>query len=222
MNPPYPATSNLDVETTFLTLAKTVEPLNGGIAGHCARIAWISVAVGAAMELASEDLLSLYCGAYLHDIGSVGISRSILLKPGELSTDEWSSVRCHPALGEEICKPLRACQPFLPLIRSHHERWDGSGYPDGLKGGQIPLLVRILQIADVYYSLVSPRPYREPHSRDRALTTIQDEAARGWRDPTVVTLFLETLAGPTQPPTLEDSSEMGDDLKRILSECRGG
>jgi len=192
MKPPYPAFENeKDSQSILLEVARAVEAADGGVAGHCERLGLISVSLGVAMQLPREDLLTLYLGAYLHDIGNVGIPPSIRTKPAELTEDDWVAIRNHPLLGVEICKPLRSLAPTLPLIRSHHERWDGSGYPDGLTAEQIPLLSRILQLADIYDCLTSPRPYRGAHSTVAALDIIREECDRGWRDPVLVALFLE-------------------------------
>ncbi len=141
------------------------------------------------MELDRHDLLAVYRGGFLHDIGKIGIPDSILFKPGKLTAEEWVTMRTHPARGEDICRHLISIQPVLPIIRSHHERWDGSGYPDGLVGEQIPLLARILQIADIYDALTSPRPYKPAYKPEQALAIIEAETEKGWRDPEVVSRF---------------------------------
>src|SRR5205807_7897679 len=121
-----------------------------------------------ARGLTRADLLALYRGGYLHDVGKVGIPDSILFKPGKLNGDEWLVMQSHSTRGEEICRPMKSLGPVLPIIRHHHERWDGSGYPDGLRGDQIPLLARILQTADIYDALTSPRPYKSAFSEENA------------------------------------------------------
>jgi putative two-component system response regulator len=136
------------------------------------------------------NLLVLYRGGYLHDIGKIGIPDSILFKPGKLNPDEWHTMQSHTIRGAEICQHMKSLQTVLPLIRHHHERWDGSGYPDGLQKQQIPLLARVLQIADIYDALISPRPYKDAYSPDEAIRTIREETDRGWRDPDLVKLFL--------------------------------
>ena len=142
------------------------------------------------MRLERTSLLALYRGGYLHDVGKVGIPDSILFNPGPLTEEEWVIMRSHTTRGEDICRHLKSLQPVLPIIRSHHEHFDGSGYPDGLRGKHIPLLARVMQIADIYDALVSPRSYKPAYSPDKALKTILEETARGWRDPQVVDLFL--------------------------------
>jgi putative two-component system response regulator len=180
-----------ETERTFFALAQAVEQRDLQTASHCERLAFISVAMGIISGLEREDLLVLYRGGYMHDIGKVGIPDSILFKPGKLTPGEWDVMRTHTTRGVEICRHLSSLEPVLPIIRHHHERWDGSGYPDGLAGKEIPLLARLLQIGDVYDALTSARPYKEALSPAKALRIIREETARGWREPRVVELFLE-------------------------------
>jgi cyclic di-GMP phosphodiesterase len=178
-----------ETEAILFTLARAVEQRDAQTAGHCERLAFISVALGVAVGLERESLVALYRGGYLHDVGKVGIPDSILFKPGKLDAGEWIIMRSHPVRGEDICRPLHSLKPVLPIIRHHHERWDGSGYPDGLRGKQISLLARILQMADIYDALTSPRPYKPAFTPARALDLMADETARGWRDPRIFKLF---------------------------------
>lgn len=184
-----PESADEETEAILFALAKAVEQRDAQTAGHCERLAFISVALGVAIGLKQKALVTLYRGGYLHDVGKVGIPDSILFKPGRLTAEEWIVMRSHPARGEEICRPLKKLGPVLPLIRHHHERWDGSGYPDGLRGGQIPLLARILQMADIYDALTSPRPYKPAYTPEHALAVLEDETRRGWRDPRIFRLF---------------------------------
>jgi putative two-component system response regulator len=182
--------SERDHEGILFALAEAVEQRDHHIAGHCARLAFISVTLGAAMALDRVALLALYRGGYLHDVGKVGIPDSILFKAGELTAQEWVVMRSHSTRGEEICRHLTSMRQVLPIIRHHHEKWDGSGYPDGLRREQIPLLARVLQIADIYDALTSPRPYKPAFAPREALRIIEEETDRGWRDPEIVKLFL--------------------------------
>jgi putative two-component system response regulator len=175
----------------FFALAQAVEQRDLHTATHCERLAFISVAMGMIAGVKPEDLLVLYRGGYIHDIGKVGIPDSILFKPGKLTPDEWEIMRTHTTRGVEICRHLKSLAPVVPVIRHHHERWDGSGYPDGLVGEQIPLLARLLQIGDIYDALTTPRPYKDAVPPAKALRIIKQETARGWRDPQVVELFLK-------------------------------
>jgi putative two-component system response regulator len=178
-----------ETETILFAVGQVVEQRDKHTAGHCERLAFISVAMGTAMGLDRPDLLALYRGGYLHDIGKVGIPDSILFKPGKLTAFEWVVMRSHPERGAEICRHLKSLTPVLPLIRHHHERWDGTGYPDGLRGEEIPLLARVLQTVDIYDALTNPRPYKPAFSPNKALRVMQEETERGWRDPEIVKLF---------------------------------
>ena len=178
-----------ETEAILFSLAEAVEQRDCHTARHCERLAFMAVALGMAMQLERGSLLALYRGGYLHDIGKVGIPDSILFKPDRLNKQEWVVMRSHPVRGEEICRHLKSMSPVVPIIRHHHERWDGGGYPDGLRERQIPLLARVLQIADIYDALTSPRPYKPAYTAEKALAIIEEETGRGWRDPEIVELF---------------------------------
>jgi len=178
-----------ETEEIVFALARAVEQRDANTGGHCERLAFISVALGIALGLNRESLLALYRGGYLHDVGKVGIPDSILFKPGKLTAEEWVTMRSHAVRGEEICRHLKSLGGVLPIIRHHHERWDGSGYPDGLRGDQIPLLARVLQIADIYDALTSARPYKPAYTAAQAIDIMSQETDRGWRDPRIFHLF---------------------------------
>ena len=177
-------------ETMLLTLGRTVEAKDPYTQGHCARLAAYSVALGQALGLQPDDLTALDRGGALHDLGKIGIPDAILLKPAGLTEAEWAVMREHPSIGERICLPLRSLRRVLPIIRHHHERWDGGGYPDGLVGEAIPLTARILQVADIFDALTTARPYKPALSQATALAALREEVARGWRDPGVVEPFI--------------------------------
>ncbi len=190
---PQPVQEDADLDQTegiLFALAQAVEFRDQSTSEHCERLALTSLAMGMAMSLDQSSLATLYRGGYLHDVGKVGIPDAILLKPGKLTAEEWVVMRTHPARGEEICRHLKSMGPMLPIIRHHHERWDGSGYPDGLRGEQIPLLARIVQVADIFDALTNPRPYKKAFTYKEATGVLEQETARGWRDPEVVALFL--------------------------------
>jgi putative two-component system response regulator len=182
-----------EAETILLALAQTVEHRDPYTGKHCQRLAVASVMLGEALGLPSQDLTALYRGGYLHDIGKIAIPDVILFKQGELSEEEWEVMRSHPIRGQEICSPMQSLAPVLPIIRSHHERWDGSGYPDGLAGEDIPLLARIMQVADIYDALTTERPYKPALSPEESFTVMEEEVRRGWRDPELVPLFASTI-----------------------------
>ena len=132
----------------------------------------------------------MYLGGYLHDIGKISIPDAILFKPGKLTEAEWEVMRSHTVRGEAICKPLKNYAAVLPLIRSHHERMDGTGYPDRLAGDEFPLLARVIQTVDIYDALTNTRPYKDPCSRMRALEIMEEETANGWRDREITAQFV--------------------------------
>ena len=184
-----------ETEAILFALARAVEQRDPHTAKHCERLAFTSVALGMALHLDRPSLSALYRGGYLHDVGKVGIPDAILFKPGRLSAEEWVVMRSHTIRGQEICCHVKSLAPVLPIIRHHHERWDGTGYPDGLRGSQIPLLARVLQVADIYDALTSTRPYKRAYSAKQALRIIEKETDRGWRDPEIVTLFFQLHGG---------------------------
>ncbi len=170
----------------MLLVARAVEARDPELGQHCERLVrWVTV-TGRALGVAPAELHTLRLGAYLHDIGKIGIPDAVLLKPGPLDARERELMSRHPLLGESILAPLASMAAVLPLVRHHHERLDGSGYPDGLHGEQIPLLVRILSGADVLDALTTRRPYRDALPLEQALTVITQEVARGWWDAAVV------------------------------------
>lgn len=182
-----------EAETILLALAQTVEHRDKYTGKHCQRLAVASVMLGEALGLGSQDLTALYRGGYLHDIGKIAIPDAVLFKRGALTEEEWAIMRSHPVRGEEICRPMQSLAPVLPIIRSHHERWDGSGYPDGLAGEDIPLLARILQVSDIYDALITERPYKPALTPEEAFEVMEKEVRRGWRDPELVPLFASVI-----------------------------
>jgi putative two-component system response regulator len=178
-----------EAETILFALAQSVEHRDKYTGLHCERLATYSIVLAQALGLSKTDQLALFRGGYLHDIGKIAIPDAVLFKRGKLSPEEWKVMRQHTLRGEDICKPMKSLAPVLPIIRSHHERWDGSGYPDGLRGGDIPLLARVLQIADIYDALTTSRPYKPAYSHEHAVEIMRQESARGWRDPELVPIF---------------------------------
>ena len=191
-----------DSETVLFSLAQSVEERDRDLGQHCQRLALMGAAIGLALDLPPSDILTLQRGGYLHDVGKVAIPDHILFKPGPLTPEEWEIMKTHAERGERICSSMRSLAPVLPIIRHHHERWDGTGYPDGLKGEKIPLLARILQLADIYDALTTARPYKRALSPDEALSVLREEVAKGWRDPKLVETFSDILPmfrTPTPP-----------------------
>ena len=181
-------------EAVLYSLALGVEAKDPALEGHCARLAHYGTALGRALGLDAGALEALRRGGVLHDVGKIGVPDAILFKPGPLTPDEWKVMREHPVIGERICQPLKSLQAVLPIIRHHHERWNGSGYPDGLAGQAIPLTARILQVADVFDALTTARPYREPLAPARAFELLRTEAAQGFWDGELVETFAQLWA----------------------------
>jgi putative two-component system response regulator len=195
-------TDELDnAEAVLFSLALSIEAKDPYTEGHCERLSKYSVAVGEKLGLPEDLRVALRRGGLVHDIGKLAVPESILLKPGPLTPEERKIMEQHTIAGERICAPLRSFRPVLPIIRSHHEKQDGSGYPDGLKGEQVPLTARVLQVTDVYDALTTDRPYRKALSQERAFEIIREEAKRGWWDVAVVDAFENVVHDyePVQP-----------------------
>jgi putative two-component system response regulator len=183
---------NEQAKSVVLSLARSMEAKNSLSEGHSERMVEYAVQLAESIGMQQQELQEMEMACRLHDIGKVAIPDSILLKPGPLDIEEMEIVRRHPMIGEKICAPLKSLRGILPVIRHHHERMDGSGYPDGLSGEQIPVKARILQVADIYDALTTHRPYRVALSSPQALQILNQEAARGWLDASLVREFYET------------------------------
>lgn len=179
-------------ESVLLAFARTVEARDRYTIHHAERVGLYAREIGGATGMAQEDLEVLYVGGVLHDLGKIGVPDSILQKPGALSEEEFAVMRRHSAEGERICLPLRSTTQFLPIIRHHHERMDGRGYPDHLAGTGIPLGARVAAIADAWDAMVSDRPYRAGLDRDEAIGRLRSGAGTQW-DGELVRHFLELL-----------------------------
>ncbi|HQT94110.1 MAG TPA: response regulator [Thermoanaerobaculaceae bacterium] len=178
-----------DAEKMLFAVARAVEARDEGTGDHCDRLSLLGARLGQHMGLDPESVKTLRRAGYLHDIGKIGIPDAVLLKPDKLDEAEWVVMRSHVEIGVQICAPLRTLRPVLPVIRHHHERRDGSGYPDGLSGDDIPLLARVFQVVDVFDALTNDRPYRKALSAEDALGLQREEAARGWWDREVLDAF---------------------------------
>jgi len=183
-----------NAESVLFTLARSIEARDSYTRGHCERLSEMSARLGESLGLPEEHLKALRRAGIVHDIGKVVVPDTILLKPAPLSESEIEVIRKHPIVGERICAPLRTFRLVLPIIRHHHERHDGSGYPDGLRGSEIPLTAGILQLADVYDALTTDRPYRAAIPREVALSTMEEEAERGWWDRDLFVAFRKIMA----------------------------
>jgi len=183
-----------NADNVLCTLGRSVESRDPYTEGHCERLAQYASELGRYMGLGEEEQVALRRGGFLHDLGKIAISDEVLKKHGLLNAEEWRLMRQHPLIGENICKPLRSLRMVLPIIRHHHEHWNGTGYPDKLSGEAIPLLARILQVVDVYDALRTERPYKAAHSHEQARETMMAEAASGLWDGTIVGEFSAMLA----------------------------
>jgi putative two-component system response regulator len=182
-----------NAETVLFTLAESIEARDPYTRGHCERLAQMSSRLGERLGIEEEHIKALRWAGIVHDVGKVAVPDSILLKPGPLTPEEIVVMRKHSEVGERICAPLRSFRLVLPIIRHHHEKLDGSGYPDGLSGEAIPLTARVLQLADVYDALTTDRPYRTAVASEIALSIMDEEATRGWWDRDLFEKFREMI-----------------------------
>src|SRR5882672_8953017 len=176
-------------ESVLFTLARSIEGKDPYTHGHCERLSEYSASLGKHLGLPEDLLTALRRAGVVHDVGKIAIPDSIILKPTGLSPEEWKLMQEHPVVGERICAPLKSFRLVLPIIRHHHEKFNGSGYPDGLRGEDIPITARVLQIADVYDALTTQRPYKRAWSRPEALEIMAEEVQKGWWDPGIFQEF---------------------------------
>jgi putative two-component system response regulator len=184
-------------ESVLFTLARSIEGKDPYTHGHCERLSEYSASLGKHLGLTEDVLTALRRAGVVHDIGKIAVPDSIILKPSSLSPEEWKLMREHPVVGERICAPLKSFRLVLPIIRHHHEKFDGSGYPDGLRGENIPITARVLQIVDVYDALTTVRPYKAAFSITDALQTMKLEVAKGWWDPEIFDQFEKLMRSGT-------------------------
>jgi putative two-component system response regulator len=180
-------------DSVLCTLGLIVEGRDPYTEGHCERLSVRAADLGRHLGMGEDSLLALKRGGYLHDLGKIAVPDEILKKGSDLTPAEWTIMKLHPITGENICKPLHSLSLVLPIIRNHHEHTDGSGYPDGLSGFEIPVLPRILQVVDVYDALRTARSYKPALTHDQAAQTMQEEAARGLWDAELVAEYFSML-----------------------------
>ncbi len=177
-------------ESVIMSLALTVESRDPYTAGHCQRLAEYATAVGAQLGLSHVEQQALYRGGFLHDIGKIGIPDAILLKATSLTQDEYTRMKAHTVIGDRLCEGMRSLRAVRSIVRHHHEYLDGSGYPDGLRGDDVPLLAQIVAIADAYDAMTTSRPYRAALSSEAAHRELRDDVAKGLRRADLVETFI--------------------------------
>ncbi|MBI3376817.1 MAG: response regulator [Nitrospirae bacterium] len=182
-------------ESVILTLAVALESKDPYTKGHSERVANLSAEFAAFIGFPEKEQALIRKAGIIHDIGKIGIGDYILRKSGILTKEEVISIEQHTVIGEKICRPLHSLSVILPAIRHHHERWDGEGFPDGLKGEQIPVMARILSIADTFDAMVSERPYRRPISIEKATKKMEEEKNFGQWDSVLLEKFVEMMRG---------------------------
>jgi putative two-component system response regulator len=187
-------TDDLDSATSLIvSLALLIEARDGNTEGHCHRMANYATALGRALELGEDELQALHRGGFIHDIGMLAIPDAVLSKSGPLDPEEFELMKSHTTVGDSLCAQLRSLEPVRPIVRHHHERLDGSGYPDGLKGDEIPLLAQIIGLVDVYDAVTTRRPYQGPHTEHEAVDILRGQVARGWRRADLVDKFADLV-----------------------------
>ncbi len=185
-----------DVDTSeniLFSLVQALEAKDFYTKGHSERVAELATEIATNIGISTSDIEAIRRGSLIHDIGKIGVKESILLKEGKLTDEEMAHVKTHPSLGYDICQPLKSLGPCLPIIRSHHERIDGCGYPDGLKGDDIPIIARITAVADSYDAMTTDRPYRKGMSKNTAVAIFKNEIDSGQWDPNCVEVFLKLM-----------------------------
>ena len=204
-------TDELDsAETVLFALARMVEAKDGTTGDHCSRLSHYGVVLARALGLSTPQLQALRRGGVLHDIGKLGIPDSILLKPGALTDAEWTIMRQHVTIGASIVGELNCMRLTRDIVQYHHERWDGTGYPEGLKGEQIPLLARVFQVVDIYDALTHARPYKRGFTGQEVINILLEETREGLRDPHIVAVFVDILR--SSPEALAMSQNSRDNL----------
>ncbi|TBR16636.1 HD-GYP domain-containing protein, partial [bacterium] len=184
--------SNQNLIEAVFAFAKTIEVKDHYTGEHGEHIVYFATEIARELNLPKPEIENIKQAAILHDLGKVGISERILCKKAKLTQEEFNEIKKHPQIGVDIIRPIQFLHGIIPYILYHHERWDGRGYPSGLKGEEIPMGARIISVADVYHALTSNRPYRKAYSREEALKIIKEGSGSQF-DPKVVAVFLKII-----------------------------
>ena len=174
-------------------MARAIEAKDSYTQGHTERVSSYAKALGRKLRLPEQDIVALSKAGVLHDMGKLGVDDAILNKPGRLTSEEFEVIKEHPIRGEDICSPLKSIQDAVPIIRWHHERLDGSGYPDGLKGDEIPVTAQLMVIVDVYDALATDRPYKNAFPREVCFDILRADAQSGWWNSEYVEALIEVI-----------------------------
>jgi putative two-component system response regulator len=187
-------TDRLDsAESIVLSLALTIEARDPYTAGHCERLAEFGSALGARLGLNAAACDALYRGGFLHDVGKIGIPDAILLKPGRLTSEEFALMQQHTVIGDTLCRQLQSLDDVRPIVRHHHERADGSGYPDGLAGSDVPFCAQIVSVVDAYDAMITDRPYKAARGDSAAFEELRDDVRKGWKNADLVENFIAMM-----------------------------
>ncbi len=211
-----------DTESVLYSLARMVEARDANTGNHCERLAHYGYVFGEYLQLGHEDLLALRRGGVMHDIGKLGIPDSILLKKGGFTAEEWEIMKQHTIIGARLCSPLKTMARTVDIILNHHEKQDGSGYPRGLKGKEIPLLARIFQIVDIFDALSNKRPYKPAFPRAQVIKILREETDKGFWDPELmdafVTLLYENPEAFSQESVQASAEKQADSLLALMND----
>ncbi|HEY7169591.1 MAG TPA: HD domain-containing phosphohydrolase [Vicinamibacterales bacterium] len=188
-------TDDLEAAGSIITtLAMMIEARDGFTEGHCHRMANYATALGRALGLPAGDLQTLHRGGFLHDIGMLAIPDAVLRKPGKIAPEEFEQIKSHTIIGDSICANLHSLEPVRPIVRHHHERLDGTGYPDRLKGHDVPLLAQIIGIVDAYDAVTTDRPYQQAQTPEEGIRLLREHVERGWRNRDLVDVFADVVS----------------------------